>query len=111
MADRIRFHLDENCPTGLADGLRAHGFDVTTTAEAGLLNADDAEQFAFAAHQDRVMVTFDADFTRMHAAGVEHAGIAFCPSRRRSVGQLIRRLQLISVNLGPHEMRNRLEFI
>ena len=111
MVEPIRFHLDENCPGALADGLRAHGLDVTSTPDAQLLSADDGEHVAYGLRTARVIVTYDEDFLRMHAAGVEHAGIAYCPSRRRSIGELIRRLQLIAAVLTPEEMKNRLEYI
>lgn len=39
MPRTIRFHLDENCSHAIAAGLRRRGIDVTTTPEAGLLNA------------------------------------------------------------------------
>jgi predicted nuclease of predicted toxin-antitoxin system len=48
MPQTIRFHLDEHCPTALAEGLRRRGIDVTTTPEAGLMQATDEEQLAFA---------------------------------------------------------------
>jgi hypothetical protein len=41
MARTIRFHLDENAHRAIADGLRRRGVDITTTPEAGLLNASD----------------------------------------------------------------------
>src|SRR5206468_2383329 len=62
MPQTIRFHLDEHCPTGLADGLRRRGIDVTTTPEAGLLHASDEEHVAFALRQGRVVFTQDEDF-------------------------------------------------
>jgi len=31
MPRTIRFHLDEHVPHAVADGLRIHGIDVTTT--------------------------------------------------------------------------------
>ena len=40
MARTIRFHLDEHCDPAIAAGLRLHGVDVTTTADAGLISAD-----------------------------------------------------------------------
>ena len=43
MPQTIRFHLDENCDPRIAAGLRALGVDVTTAAEAGLLQASDDE--------------------------------------------------------------------
>jgi hypothetical protein len=43
MPRTIRFHLDENCSHAIAAGLRRRGIDVTTTPEAGLLGAGDAD--------------------------------------------------------------------
>jgi predicted nuclease of predicted toxin-antitoxin system len=57
----IRYHLDENIPAAVAEGLRRRSIDVTTTAEAGLLGATDEAQLAFARDQGRVIVTQDAD--------------------------------------------------
>src|SRR5205809_5854404 len=36
LARTMRFHLDEHLPHAIAEGLRRHGIDVTTTVEAGL---------------------------------------------------------------------------
>lgn len=46
MSRTIRFHLDENCPRALADGLRRRDIDVTTTPEAGLLEATRSKRLA-----------------------------------------------------------------
>ena len=40
MARTIRFHLDECCDPAIADGLRRRKFDVTTTQEVGLIQAE-----------------------------------------------------------------------
>jgi predicted nuclease of predicted toxin-antitoxin system len=105
----IRFHLDENCDPRIAAGLRLHGIDVTTTPEAGLLNASDDDHLAYALAQNRVIVTQDTDFLRIAAAGREHPGIVFYPAQRHSVGQVIDGLRLIWEVLEPEEMRNRVE--
>jgi hypothetical protein len=57
MPRTIRSHLDENCDPRIAAGLRLHGVDVTTTADAGLLHAPDETHLAFAVAQGRVIVT------------------------------------------------------
>ena len=67
MARAIRFHLDENCPRAIADGLRRRGIDVTTTPESGLLRATDEEQTAHALKEGRVVFTQDKDFLRINA--------------------------------------------
>ena len=107
----IQFHLDEHISTSIAAGLRRRGVDVTTTAEARLLGADDRAQLAFAASQGRVMVTQDADFLRLHAEGTIHAGIAYCLAGALTVGELLRRLVLIYDLLSVEEMKNRIEFL
>ena len=48
MPREIRFHLDEHVSPGIAEGLRRWGIDLTTTANAGLTEADDVDHIAFA---------------------------------------------------------------
>ncbi|HEY6390593.1 MAG TPA: DUF5615 family PIN-like protein [Bryobacteraceae bacterium] len=107
----IRFHLDEHISTGVAAGLRRRGIDVTTTADAGLLGADDAVQLAFAVSHGRVMVSHDTDFLRLHAEGTTHSGIAYCPVGGLTAGELLRGLVLIYDLLSVKEMANRIEFL
>src|SRR5579884_2218056 len=95
MPQTIRFHLDEHCDPRIATGLRRRGIDVTTTVEAGLLGAPDEEHIAFANREDRVIFTEDCDFLRLHAAGVQHAGIAYCHQQSRSLGDIILGLALL----------------
>ena len=111
MPRTIRFHLDEHCDPAIAVGLRRHGIDVTTTAEAGLLRAADEEHAAYALAEARVIFTQDRDFLRIHAAGQAHAGIAYCRPGTRSIGQIIDLLILIWEVYEPAEMANRVEFI
>jgi hypothetical protein len=58
-----------------------------------------------------VLVTHDADFLRLAAAGSDHAGIAFCPRTGRSVGEIIRSLLLIHEVLRPEEIEGRVEYL
>jgi hypothetical protein len=82
MARTIRFHLDEHIPAGVAAGLRQRGINVTTTADADLLHAEDAEHRAYALRTQRVLVTHDEDHLMLAARGIKHSGIAFCPRNR-----------------------------
>jgi len=74
----LKFHRDEHLPLAVAVGLRQHGLDVTTSAKAGLLSADDEVQLEFASRDARVLVHHDHDFLRLHAEGTQHAGVAYC---------------------------------
>ncbi len=111
MARTIRFHLDENCHRAVAEGLRRRDIEVTTTPEVNLIGATDEEQAAYGLAQSRVIFTQDQDFLRLHAAGIPHAGIAYCANGTRSVGEIIHGLVLIWEILEPEEMVNQVEFL
>jgi predicted nuclease of predicted toxin-antitoxin system len=111
MAERIRFHLDEHVPFAVAQGLRRRGVDVTTTADVGLLSLDDQVQLEYARKEQRVFVTHDADFLRLHAHGASHYGIVYGHQGDHTAGQIIRTLLLIYELLSPAEMAGRVEFL
>ena len=111
MARTIRFHLDENCDPRIAKGLKLHGIDVTNSVDTGLLQESDEAQLVYAITQGRVIVTQDADFLRIAAAGDEHPGIAFYSAQGRSIGDVIRTLLLSWELYAPDEMQNRVEFL
>ena len=65
----------------------------------------------FATAKGRVLVTFDSDFLAMHQAGAKHAGIAWCPESKYSVGGLIQVLLLLHGVLDRDAMRNHVEYL
>jgi predicted nuclease of predicted toxin-antitoxin system len=107
----IRFHLDENVDGAVARGLRDRGFDVTMPTEIGLREAEDARHLAFARSEERVLFTHDADFLRLHAGGMPHAGIVYCHPLSRSIGEIVRGLLMIAACLNAEEFRNHVEFL
>lgn len=107
----IRFRLDENIDGAIARALRDRGIDATTAGQAGLLSASDEEHLAFALAEHRVLVTHDADFLRLHASGMAHAGIAFCHAEARTIGQIVRSLVLIHECLTEAEMEGRVRWL
>jgi len=54
----MRFLVDENVPPSFQRELASRGHDVTSFARG----AEDAEVLRFATRDDRVLITFDADF-------------------------------------------------
>jgi len=108
---RVRFHLDEHIPFGVAAGLRRRGIDVTCAAEVGLVGVGDKEQLSFATQSGGVLVTQDADLLRLHKAGVAHAGIAYCGQGSLTIGEMLRRLVLIYDLMKAEEMQGRVEFL
>jgi hypothetical protein len=103
--------MDQHFPGPASQGLRRHGIDVLTAQEAGRCGLPDADQLAFATTEDRVMVTFDTDYSALHQSGVAHAGIAWCPEQKYSVGQLIQALLLLHGVLDRDAMRNHVEYL
>lgn len=107
----LTFHLDENVDPGIAVGLRSRGLNCTTTPEAGLRGASDPEQLEYCLRETRVIVSHDPDMIALTAQGVEHAGVAWCASRSRTIGFIVARLVYLSRNRPPELMRNWVEFL
>ena len=105
MSKTIRFHLDEHVSHAIAHALRRRGVAVSTTTEAGLLGAADADQLAHALLERRVLVTHDPDLIELAHRDQTHAGLAYCDQERRSLGSIIRSLLLIREVLSPEDNR------
>ena len=97
-------------PRAVSEGLRRRGFDVVTTQDAGMLGASDRDHLMLAATQQRVVLTRDADFLRMHAAGERHHGIVFIPSST-PIGGIISDLMVLCDVLTPADMVRHVEFL
>jgi len=107
----IRYHLDEHVHPGIAVGLRARGVDVSATSEVDLAGVDDEKQLAFATSEQRVLVTHDRDFLRLHAAGIAHAGIAYCHQEKYPISLLLQMLLLLHACESSEGMLGRVEFV
>jgi predicted nuclease of predicted toxin-antitoxin system len=110
----IELYLDEDVDVLVAQLLRARGFSVITTVEAGQLQSDDKEQLAYAVAQDKTLMTHNrADFEELaqayFTAGQPHAGIIIAV--RRSPYKIAQRLLVILNNMTADEMRNQVRYI
>jgi hypothetical protein len=70
-----------------------------------------SDQLAFALAEERVLVTFDPDYLALHNSGTPHAGIAWCPSTKYGIGQLLQMLLLLHGVADRDQMRNRVEYL
>ena len=105
----IRWHVDENVPRAIPEGLRRRGYDVTTTQDLGMVGASDEQHLDFASTVSRVIFTQDTDFLRMTHTH-QHAGIVYAP-QGTSIGDIIRGLMLIGEVYTAEEMIDRVEFV
>jgi hypothetical protein len=76
----VCLYLDQHVNVQLAVDLRARGYDVLTTQDAGNEEASDDVQLAFATDQRRAILTFNIrDFAPLHEQwqneGRNHGGI------------------------------------
>lgn len=97
-------------PHAVADGLSHQGFDGATSTDAGLLAAGDPSQLAFALRKGRVLVTRVQDFLRLHAAGIQLAGIVYWTERQRTVGQLIGALASLTIERTAENLRGTVTY-
>ena len=74
------------------------------------MSADDRRHLDFARTEGRVLFTQDADFLRLHDAGIPHAGIVYAP-QRTPIGRMVRGLMLIYEVLDPMDVANHVEFL
>ncbi|MBI3693605.1 MAG: DUF5615 family PIN-like protein [Acidobacteria bacterium] len=107
----LRFHLDEHIPSAVGQGLRRRGIDVTTTGEAGLAGIPDEQQLKFASREQRVMVTHDGDFLRLHRGGLPHAGIVYCKQGTPAIGEILHGLIFIHDLMTAQEMAGQVVYL
>ncbi|OGL43912.1 MAG: hypothetical protein A2161_18160 [Candidatus Schekmanbacteria bacterium RBG_13_48_7] len=91
MTNPIKFYADENVPIAIVKGLERRNVDIRTSKSARMLGASDKKQLAYSLKHERVIVTFDDDFLRLHSKGEEHNGIIFI-SKKASLGYIIRKI-------------------
>lgn len=109
-----KLHLNEHLSPRLAEQLRRHGFDVTSSQTSEMLSRTDREQLEHTSAEQRAILTFNIeDFAALHdefmAEGKEHWGIIF--STRESIGVLLHRLLRLLNSVSADELRNQIRWL
>jgi hypothetical protein len=74
-----RLYANENFPLDCVVELRGLGHDVLTVQDSGRGGCDDKEVLAYAAGENRAVVTFNRrHFITLHNLHAAHAGIIVC---------------------------------
>jgi len=107
----IRFYLDENVPTEVGRQLSSSGIDTVTARDLGQLGGDDRDHLQRATALSRVLCTHDQDFLRLAAEGAQHAGIAFSPQNRVSIGGWVRELRALHTRFDSEQVKNLVFFL
>jgi hypothetical protein len=110
MSTGIKYYADEHIPKAVIRGLCNRGIDVLSIPESGLLGASDDVHLEKARDENRVIITQDDDFLRLHASGKEHSGIVYAP-QGASIGEMITGLMLVYHVLDASDMENHIEYL
>jgi hypothetical protein len=87
------------------------GIDVITAQEAGRCGFHDSKQLDFSTQEGRVIVTFDSDYRVLRSSGISHAGIAWAPVQKYSIGGVLAALILLHAVYSADDMLNQLEYL
>lgn len=110
----IDLYLDEDVSVVLSDLIRARGFHVTTTQEAGQIGKTDAEQLSFATREGKTILTHNrVDFEVLAGKYFEekktHPGIVIAV--RRHPKELSRRVLTLLNAFTADEIEGQIRYI
>lgn len=109
-----KLHLNEHISWHLASQLRKLGFDVTSTTELKMEAEDDDAQLAFAASQQRAIVSMNhKHFGPLHEQyareGKQHWGIIL--STEESIPVVRHRLLRLLNSLSEDDLKNQVRWL
>jgi predicted nuclease of predicted toxin-antitoxin system len=107
-------YTDEDIANLVATLLRARGLDVLTTLDAGMAGCSDQQQLAYAAAQERCLLTHNrVDYERLHLSYIEtrqqHSGIIVTP--QNNAYEIAKRVGIILNTLTADEVFNQLLYV
>ena len=111
MEAAIRLYLDENLSPTIAEQLKLRRIDAVSVRDLGTLGDSDENHLERAIQLGRVLVTSDVDFLRLAAEGINHAGIVFGVQEEHSLGDWVRKLELICFVYSQTEFVNHVEYL
>jgi predicted nuclease of predicted toxin-antitoxin system len=101
----VRFKLDENLPTQLADLLNSGGHDAMTVVEEGLSGESDSTLSSVCIAEGRTLVTLDLDFSNVLAYPPRsYPGLIVLRLHRQDKAHVVAKFQQIMELLGDEEI-------
>ena len=111
MEAAICLYLDENLSPKIAEQLVLRGIDAVSVRDLDLLGDSDSNHFERANDLERVLVTSDVDFLRLAAEDNNHVGIVFGIQGDHSIGDWVKKLELLCLVYTPDDMKNHVEYL
>ncbi len=91
--DKLKFYFDEGVQLAVSEQLRSQGIDAISVRSLNLLGDTDINHLMRAAEMERVLCTYDADYLRLHASGISHAGIMYAAQSKTTIGDWVRAIR------------------
>ena len=111
----MKIYCDENIESAIVEGLRRRGIEVISMRDTGDLGKSDEYHLECASELGSVILTHDVDFLKIahqwHQEGKEHKGILYAHPLDLSLGECIRKVELVTQALAEKEMGNHIEFL
>lgn len=111
----MRLYTNESVPVAVAEGLKRRGVEALSARDVGNLGLTDEQQLAYAQALNMVLFTHDDDFLRIAherlVSGQPHGGIIYVHQQKLGLGEIIRRLKVITELMNEEDLRNHIEFL
>ena len=107
-------YLDEDMNNMVATLLRSRGIDAVTVQKRDMLGKSDQEQLAYAAANDRCILTHNrVDYEDLHLqyaqANLIHSGIIVVP--QKSPYEIVNRVMILLDSMTADEIANQLLYV
>lgn len=112
---RVKIYVDENVDYRVVKGLKRRGVDIITVHETDNSAKSDEKQLEYAKSINALFFTHDDDLLKIakwwKKVGKNHNGIIYVHQAKLSVGEIVRKLKLLSETVSIKGMKNHIEFL
>lgn len=112
---KIKIYTNENVPIAIVKGLRRRGIEASSARDVGNLGMSDEEHLKWAMQNKYIIFTYDDDLVRIchkwRGRGIAYGGVIYVSHRKLSIGECIRRLEIIASVLSSEDMKDHIEFL
>jgi len=111
---KLKIYLNENLSWRISKALREYGYDVVSSHEVDMNNAEDEDQFEFAISEGRTIVTnnfghFIELYQKYSNERKSHYGIIF--TTKCTIPTMIKRLRNLLYSLTFEQMKDQIRWL